>query len=141
MGILSWLTRKFSRGKDTNGLSCFKFSNRNDKEESFGNNFSENVEFMEASFDDIGKQEAASEIKEMRTKDLGNTSCPKDSGNRRRAATMPTEMPSYYANFPHELMVRTEVRLHPFRKNRRGGICPDNVQEYYRSWDTRNNSM
>ena len=141
MGILSWLTRRFSRGKDADRLSCFKYNNRNDNEESFGDNFNGNVEYMETVFDDTGMHETSSEVKEMRTKEFANTNFRSVGGSRRRAATMPAEMPSYYTNFAHEAMVRTEVHLHPFRKNRRGGICPNNVQDYYRSWDTRNNSM
>ena len=59
---------------------------------------------------------------------------------RGRASTLPTELPCF-SKYDKTLIVKSEVSLKLFRKKRRGGICPNNVDEYYRSWETRSKSI
>ena len=141
MGILSWLTRKFSRGKRTFGTPCFKVNDKVPKEESIDSCCNEKVLSLEDNFTGICDEDTVGEIREIRARTFSHINSLELGERRSRASTMPAEMPSYYTNFYHEMMIKTEVEMHPFRKNRRGGICPDNVQDYYRSWDSRNNSM
>lgn len=60
---------------------------------------------------------------------------------RARASTLATDQPSQYCNVDVKTEERFALFRRRFRKNRRGGICADNVQDYYRSWDTRSKSF
>ena len=141
MGFLSWLARRNSGSKFPRGIPCLKFSRRDDKEENCDKNLKDSIESLKSSFDDIcfpsTSGESKGESKDIiKSRKISELTYREVSSRRKRAATMPAEMPSMYG-----YDVKTEVEMHAFRKNRRGGICADNVQEYYRSWNTRNHSV
>ena len=137
MGFLSWLARRSSRGKFPRGIPCIKFNKKDDKKENCDRNLKDSVDSLKASFDDICLPSASGESRDIiQCRKISELNYREISSRRKRAATMPAEMPSMYG-----CDVKTEVEMHAFRKNRRGGICADNVQEYYRSWNTRNHSV
>ena len=141
MGALRWLIGKFRGRKPSQRIRCIKFGKRNEKDKRSYEDGDEKYEFLEVSFEKSCKQDTLYECEVTDTKHSTNLRYIEVNSGRTRAATLPAEMPSHYAYFFHELMIKNEVEMRPFRKSRRGGICPDNVHEYYRSWDTRNNSM